>query len=141
MAITQAVCNSFRLELMQGFHLLNSGGSTFKIALYTSAANIGATTATYTAAGEVSGPGYIAGGNQLSGQNTFVSGATAFVDFNDVQWGSATFTTRGALIYNSSSGNRAVCVLDFGADRVTANSTFQVRFPTPSATEAILRIT
>jgi hypothetical protein len=140
-AITQAVCNSFRVELMQGYHLFNSGGSAFKMALYTSAANIGATTTTYTSSGEVSGPGYAVGGNQLSGQNTFVSGTTAFVDFSDVQWGGATFTARGALIYNFSSGNRAVCVLDFGADRVTANSTFQVRFPTPSITEAILRIT
>lgn len=142
MAITQAVCNSFRVELLQGFHVFSSGGSAFKVALYTSAANLGATTANYTGTtNEVTGPGYAAGGQQLAGQNTFISGGTAFVDFNDVSWGPATFTARGALIYNSSSGNKAVIVLDFGEDRAASNGLFQIRFPTPSVTEAIIRLT
>lgn len=142
MAITQAVCNSFRVELLQGFHVFSSGGSAFKVALYTSAANLGAATANYTGTtNEVTGPGYAATGQLLAGQNTFVSGGTAFVDFNDVSWSSATFTARGALIYNSSSGNKAVIVLDFGEDRTASNGLFQIRFPTPSVTEAIIRLT
>lgn len=142
MAITQAVCNSFRLEVLQGFHNFAPGGHAFKIALYTSAANLGATTDNYTGTtGQVSGPGYGAGGLQLTNQNTYVSGGTAFVDFNDVSWSSATFTARGALIYNSTSGNKAVIVLDFGVDRSASNGIFQIRFPTPSTTEAIIRLT
>lgn len=142
MAIAQAVCNSFRLEVLQGFHNFAPGGHAFKIALYTSAANLGAATDNYTGTtGQVSGPGYSAGGLQLTNQNTYVSGATAFVDFNDVSWSSATFTARGALIYNSTSGNKAVIVLDFGIDRSASNGIFQIRFPTPSATEAIIRLT
>lgn len=141
MAITQAVCNAFRMELLQGFHNLAPGGHAYKIALYTSSANLGPTTATYTTNDQVSGPGYGAGGQQLANQNVYVSGATAFVDFNDVTWGSASFTARGALIYNSTSGNKAVIVLDFGVDQTANNGIFQIRFPSPSTTEAIIRLT
>ena len=140
MAISQAVCNSFRGEVLQGIHSFGAAADVFKIALYTSAANIGATTTAYTTAGEVAGPGYVAGGSVLTGQSLTVSGATAYVDFNDVVWTLSTITARGALIYNSSKANRSVAVIDFGSDRSSSTSSFTVSFPSPSVTEAIIRI-
>ena len=142
MAITQGICNSFKEELLDGIHNFNTGGDTFKIALFTSAASIGPTTTQYSAGGsEVSGAGYSVGGNNLTGQSTTLSSSTAFVDFADAQWSGATFTARGAMIYNSSKANRAVMILDFGSDKVAAASTFTVQFPSADATNAILRLT
>jgi hypothetical protein len=141
MAITQGICNSFKEELLDGIHNFNTGGDVFKIALFTSAASIGPSTTQYTTGGEVSGAGYTAGGITLTGQSTTLSGGTAFVDFNDAQWAGATFTARGALIYNSTDSNKAVMVLDFGSDKVASASTFTVQFPSADVTNAILRLT
>ena len=141
MAITQGICNSFKEELLDGIHNFNTGGDTFKIALFTNAASIGPTTTQYTSGSEVSGAGYTAGGLNLTGQSTTLSGGTAFVDFADAQWAGATFTARGAMIYNSSKANRAIMILDFGSDKVAAGSTFTVQFPSADVTNAILRLT
>lgn len=140
MAITQALTNSFKRELMLGLHDFTNGGNVFKIALFTSAANLSAATTVYTTSGETSGTGYTAGGMTLTNVTPVLSGGTAIVDFNDVMWTGASFTSRGALIYNSTNGNRAVAVLDFGADKIVTTGDFTIIFPTPDASNAILRI-
>lgn len=143
MAITQAICNSFKKEMLEGIHNFASGGDTFKIALYNSSASLDATTSVYNpvAAGEVTGSlGYAAGGNTLTGQITAQSGSTSYVNFNNVTWSGSTITARGALIYNSSKANRAVIVLDFGSDKTTSNSAFTIQFPSADATNAIIRV-
>jgi hypothetical protein len=144
MPITQAMCTSFKAELMQGLHNFNtSGGNTFKIALYTSASTMSATTTSYavgTPTNEVSGAGYTTGGNTLTNVTPTTSGTTALTDFVDSTWSSATITARGALIYNSTNSNRAVVVLDFGADKTSTAGDFTVVFPTADATNAIIRI-
>lgn len=141
MAITQAMCTSFKLELMQGMHNFNAtGGDTFKIALYTSAATLGPSTTAYTTSNEVTGAGYTAGGNTLTRVDPASAGTTAFTDFADTSWSNASFTARGALIYNASDSNRAVCVLDFGSDKTVSDGTFTIQFPTPDAANAIIRI-
>ena len=148
MTIAQTATTSFKVELFQAIHNFGpTTPNTFKIALYTAAATIGPTTTAYTATGEVSGAGYTAGGINLtisvsptSGNNSS-SVPTAFVSFNNATWTNATFTCRGALIYNdTAAGNPSVAVLDFGADKTVSNDTFQVVFPTPDATSAIVRI-
>ena len=141
MAITQALCNSFKTELAAGIHDFSSGGDTFKIALYTSSANLSSATTAYSATNEVSGTGYTAGGATLTNVSPVLSGATAILDFADVSWPGATITARGALIYNSTKSNRAVAVLDFGSDRISTASTFLITFPTADASNAIIRIT
>ena len=141
MAISQAMCTSFKVELLDGIHDFGSGGDTFKIALYTSAATLGATTTAYTTSDEVVGTGYTAGGNTLVvSQVPTSTGTTAFLDFADSTWSSATITARGALIYNSTKANRAVCVLDFGGDKTSTNGNFTVIFPAADASNAIIRI-
>ena len=147
MAITQTATTSFKVELMQAVHNFGpTSADTFKIALYTSSASIGASTIAYTASGEVSGTGYTAGGVPLTISTTPTSGnnasgvPTAFVSFAPVSWASATFTARGALIYNSTDSNRSVAVLDFGTDKTVNNDTFQIIFPTASADSAVVRI-
>lgn len=142
MAITQAMCSSFKGEVMQALHNFNSaGGNTFKLALYTSAANLDATTTAYTATGEVANSGsYTAGGGTLTNSGVSVSGTTGFTDFADISFTSATITARGALIYNSTNANRAVCVLDFGSDKTSTAGTFTIIFPAANATDAIIRI-
>ena len=141
MAITQSVCTSFKSELLQGLHDFAAGtGDTFKIALYTSAANLDGTTTVYTTTGEVTGTGYAAGGMTLVNVGVSSLGTTAFLSFNNVTWVGASFTTRGALIYNSTNGNRAVCVLDFGSDKTISSGDFTVQFPTNDASNAILRL-
>lgn len=141
MAISQAMCTSFKVELMQALHNFTNGtGNAFKIALYTSAATLGAGTTAYSATNEVSGTGYTAGGNALTNVTPTSSGTTAFTDFADTTWSSATITARGALIYNSTNSNRAVCVLDFGADKTSTAGDFTIVFPTADATNAIIRI-
>jgi hypothetical protein len=137
MAITQTTCTSFKVELLTGTHDFSS--DTFKIALYTGAATLGADTTAYSVSNEVSASGYAAGGNTLTVSTAPTSSSTtAYVSFANTSWSSA-FTARGALIYNSSKSNKAVAVLDFGADK-TSSGTFTVTFPTADATSAIIRI-
>lgn len=143
MAISQAMCTSFKVELLDGVHNFDTGGDTFKIALYTSSATLGATTTAYTTSNEVSSSGtnYTAGGNTLTvSQVPTSTGTTAFLDFADTTWASATITARGALIYNSSKSNKAVAVLDFGSDKTSTNGDFTIIFPTADASNAIIRI-
>jgi len=146
MAITTAMCSSFKQELLQGKHDFDSsGGHTFKMALYTSAATLGAATTDYTASNEVSGTGYTATGQDIASNGVTLSGTTAFVDFADETWTSATITARGALIYNTttdggSGTTEAVCALDFGGDKTSTNGDFVVQFPTADASNAIIRI-
>lgn len=141
MAITQAMCTSFKVEILQAVHdFTNSTGDTFKIALYTSAATLDATTTAYSATNETSGTGYTAGGNTLTNVTPTSSGTTAFTDFADTTWSTATITARGALIYNSSKSNKAVAVLDFGSDKTSTAGDFTIIFPTADASNAIIRI-
>ena len=141
MAISQAMCTSFKVELLQGVHdFTASTGDTFKIALYTSSATLGASTTAYTVSDEVSGSGYTAGGNTLTNVTPTSSGTTAFTDFADTTWSAATITARGALIYNSTESDKAVCVLDFGSDKTSTAGDFTIQFPTADASNAIIRI-
>jgi hypothetical protein len=141
MAITQAMCTSFKVEILQGVHNFTaSTGDTFKIALYTSSASLDATTTAYTTSNEVVGTGYTAGGNTLTNVTPTSSGTTAFTDFADTTWSTATITARGALIYNSTDSNKSVCVLDFGSDKTSTAGNFTIVFPTADASNAIIRI-
>ena len=138
MAITQAFCTSAKTDFLGG--VIDLDTDTIKIALYTSAATLSAATTAYTTSDEVVGTGYVAGGNTLTGATISSSGTTAFVDFNDTTWATATITARGALIYDSSVSNKAIAVLDFGADKTSTAGNFTVQFPTADATNAIIRI-
>lgn len=142
MAISTAMCTSFKSQLMSALHDFdNPGGNTFKIALYTSSATLGATTTAYSATNEVAtGGGYTAGGNTLTSVSPTTSGTTAYVDFADTTWSSSTITANGALIYNANSSNAAVVVLAFGSDKSSSNGDFTIIFPTANATDAIIRI-
>ena len=142
MAITQAMCTSFKKELMEAVHnFKNSGGSTFNIALYTNSASLHASTTAYTTSNEVSGTGYTAKGTSLTRVDPSTSGTTALTDFSDATFSSATITARGAMIFNdSASGDPAVCILDFGADKASTNGDFTVQFPAADASNAIIRI-
>lgn len=149
MSILQTATTSFKVELLQAVHNFGpTSPNTFKIALYTAAADINASTTIYSTTNEVSssGTGYAAGGNTLvistsptSGNNS-LNIPTAYISFNNTSWTNATFTARAALIYNATQGNKAVAVLDFGSDKTVNNDTFQVIFPTPDANSAIVRI-
>ena len=140
MAISQAMCTSFKKELMEAKHnILNSGGNTFKIALYTSSASLGASTTAYTSSNEVSGTNYSAKGNTLTRVDPSTSGTTALTDFADTSWSTATITARGALIFNEdTSGDTSV--LDFGGDKTATAGTFTIAFPAADASNAIIRI-
>lgn len=138
MAITQCMVTSFKAEILGGVQDLDT--DVIKIALYTSAASLDATTTVYTTSGEVVGAGYTAGGNTLASPTISTSGTTAFVDFADSSWVTATITARGALIYNSSKANRAIAVLDFGSDKTSTSGTFTVQMPANNATDALIRI-
>lgn len=144
MAISQAMCTSFKVGLLQGAFDFDTGTSqTFKIALYTSSATLGASTTAYTTSNEVaSGSGYTTGGETLSiSQVPTSSGTTAYIDFSDVTWTSATITARGALIYLANgTSNDAIAVLDFGTDKTSTSGNFTIQFPTSDATNAIVRI-
>tara|TARA_R110002073_G_scaffold50496_2_gene133423 strand:- start:1398 stop:1829 length:432 start_codon:yes stop_codon:yes gene_type:complete len=142
MAISQAMCTSFKIALLDGeMDFSSNTGQTFKIALYTSSASLGATTTAYATTNEVSGTNYTAGGNTLSiSANPAASGTTAFLDFADTTWSNATITARGALIYKSGGSNPAVAVLDFGADKTSTAGDFTVQFPAADASNAIVRI-
>ena len=136
------MCTSFKKELMEAKHnFLNSGGNTFKLAMYTNSASFNAATTAYTTSNEVSGTGYSAGGGTLTRVDPSSSGTTAFTDFSDLTFSSATITARGALIYNdSASGDPTVVVLDFGGDKTSTAGDFTIQFPTADASTAIIRI-
>ena len=141
MAITQAVCTSFKQELLVGTHNFTaSSGNTFKLALYTSSATLGASTTAYVTTGQSSGTNYTAGGANLTSITPVATGTTAVCDFNDLTFGTATVTSRGCLVYNSSASNKAVVVLDFGADKTSTAGNFTIVFPSPTATGAIIRL-
>lgn len=141
MAITQAMCTSFKKELLQGRHDFTNGADQFYIALYDSAATLDATTTAYSATNEEGGTGYTAGGKLLTNVTPTTSGTTAYTDFSDVTWSSSTITCRGALIYNETyTGDPAVCVLDFGSDKTSTAGDFTVQFPTADASNAIIRL-
>jgi len=138
MALTQSMVTSFKVELFGGIQDLDT--DTIKIALFTSAATLNAATTAYSTTNEVVGTGYVAGGNTLAGATISSSGTTAFVDFSDTTWTSATITARGALIYNSSKANRAIAVLDFGTDKTSTAGDFTVQMPVADASNALIRI-
>ena len=135
------MCTSFKKELLEGLHDFNaSGGNTFKLALYTSSATLNASTTAYATTNEISGTGYTAGGGTLTNVDPTTSSTTAFCDFNDLTFSTATITARGALIYNSTNSNRAVVVLGFGADKTSTAGDFTIVFPTADSSNAIIRI-
>tara|TARA_B100001029_G_scaffold108208_1_gene89338 strand:+ start:3164 stop:3592 length:429 start_codon:yes stop_codon:yes gene_type:complete len=141
MAITQAMCTSFKTELLTGTHnFTNSSGNTFKLALYTSSASLGAGTTAYTTSNEVSGTGYTAAGAALTNVTPSADGTTAITDFADLTFSSSSITARGALIYNDSVSDKAVLVLDFGADKASSSGDFTIQFPAAAAATAIIRI-
>ena len=142
MAITQAVCTSFKQEiLVEGHDFTATTGDTFKIALYDSSATLSASTTAYSSSDEVSNSGtYTAGGGSLTAVTPTTSGTTALCDFSDISFTSATITARGALIYNSSASNKAVVVLDFGGDKTSTSGTFTIAFPAADSSNAILRL-
>jgi len=139
MAITQSLATSFKVQLLQGTQ--NFSSNTFYIALYTSAASLDSTSTVYTTSGEVVGTGYTAGGQALTvSQTPTSSGTVAYISFANSSWNNATFTARGAMIYNQTNGNSTVCVLDFGSDKTVVNGTFTVTFPAAGPTTAIISI-
>ena len=142
MAITSAVCNSFKQEILQGEHNFTaSSGDTFNLALYTSSASLGASTTAYTTSNEVSGTGYTAKGNALTSVTPTLDSSTAVCDFADTSFTSASFTARGCLIFNDShSSDASVCAIAFGADKTVTSGTFTIQFPTADASDAIIRI-
>ena len=149
MAITSAICSSFKQELLQGKHnFSSSSGDSFKIALFDSSATLGAATTDYSTSEEItntSGTAYTAGGKALTSVTPTLDSSTAVCDFADVSWTSASFTARGCLIYNTTSitgftTNRAVCAINFGSDKTVTSGTFTIQFPAAAATTAIIRI-
>ena len=145
MAITSAICNSFKQEILVGTHNLTaSSGNTFKIALFTSSASLGASTTAYSTSNEItnsSGTAYTAGGATLTSVTPTSDSTTAVCDFNDVSYTDATFTANGCMIYNdSASGDPACVVVAFGGDKTVTSGTFTIQFPTADATNAIIRL-
>ena len=149
MAISSAICSSFKQELLQGKHRFeSSGGHTFKLALFDSGASLGAATTDYSTSEEItntSGSAYSAGGATLTNSGVSLSSTTAFTDFSDVTYSSASFTANGAMIYNTttnggSSTTDAVAIIAFGGDKTASNGTFKIEFPTADASNAIIRL-
>ena len=149
MAIAQAMCTSFKQELMLGTHNFATNGNAFKLALYaegsggksSTTATLGAATTAYTTTGEVANSGsYAAGGGTLTKVAPTTSGTTAFTDFADISFTTATITAMGALIFNDTNGDKAVCVLDFTSNKTSTSGTFTIQFPTADASNAIIRI-
>ena len=136
MAFDQTLTTSFKQDVLLGVHDFET--DDIKLALFLASADLGAATTVYTPAGETSGTGYTAGGKTLTGVTVLTSGTTAYVDFADLTWNPAAFTARGALIYNASKSNKAIAVLDFGADK-TATTIFTVQMPANTATSALIR--
>jgi hypothetical protein len=136
MPILQGMCSSFKQESWLGIHDLDT--DTLKMALYTANANLSQATTVYTTADEVVGAGYTAGGEVITGAQVLLSGTTAYLTFNNPVWSGASFVCRGGLIYNASKADRAIAVIDFGADK-TASGTFTVQLPAATAASALLR--
>jgi len=149
MAITQAMCTSFKTELMTATHNFATGGNAFKLALYAiggggkagTTATLGAASTVYVTTGEIANSGsYTAAGGTLTKVAPTSTGTTAFTDFGDLSFTTATITARGALIFNSTNANKAVAVLDFGSNKTSTSGTFTIQFPAADATNAIIRI-
>ena len=149
MAIAQAMCTAFKQELMLGTHNFATNGNDFKLALYaessggksSTTATLGASTTAFTTTGEVGSTGtYATGGGSLTKIAPTTSGSTAFADFSDLSFTTASITAMGALIYNDTNSNKAVCVLDFGSNKTSTSGTFTIQFPTADASNAIIRI-
>ena len=141
MAITSAICTSFKQELLVGTHnFTNSSGNSFKLALYTSSATLGAGTTAYVTTGQATGTNYTAGGSALTNVTPTTSSTTAFCDFADLTFSNATVTARGCLIYNDTQSDKAVCAIDFGGDKTSTAGDFTVVFPTADASNAIIRL-
>ena len=149
MAITSAICSSFKQELLQGKHnFSSSSGDSFKIALFDSSATLNATTTDYSTSEEItntSGSAYSAGGKALTNTGVGLTSTTAFTDFSDVSWSSASFTANGCIIYNTTtdggtSTTESVCVIAFGGDKTVSSGTFTIQFPTNDSSSAILRL-
>lgn len=151
MALVQTLATSFKVEILDGIHNFGTGvvrattaADTFKIALYPATATLNAETTVYDPTDEVTGTGYTAGGNTLTISQVPTSTNTetvAWLNFADSSWPSSTFSANGALIYNSTQGNKAVAVLNFGSTKTTTNQTFTVTFPASSSSAALIRIT
>ena len=144
MAISSAVCNSFKVEILKAVHNFTASSNSFKLALYTSSASLGAGTTAYASTNEISntsGSAYTAGGKALTSVTPVLSSSTAVCDFGDISFTSASFTANGCLIYNDTvSGDPAVCVVAFGSDKTVSSGTFTIQFPAADASNAIVRI-
>lgn len=141
MSITSALCTSFKQEILVGTHNFTAtSGNTFKLALYTSSATLNASTTAYTTSNEVSGTGYTEAGAALTSVTPTTSSTTAFCDFADLTFSSSTITANGALIYNDTQSDKAVCSLAFGGDKTSTAGDFTIQFPTADASNAIIRI-
>ena len=142
MAITSTLTTSFKKELLEAKHnFLASGGNSFKLALYTSSATLGATTTAFTTTGQASGTNYTSGGSALTNINPTSSGTTGFTDFADLTFGTATITARGCMIYNdTAAGDTSVATIDFGGDKTSTAGDFTIVFPAAAASTAIIRI-
>ena len=144
MAISSAVCNSFKQEILVGTHNFTaSSGNAFKLAMYTSSASLGAGTTAYSTSNEISnasGSAYTAGGKALTSVTPVLDGSTAVCDFADISFTSASFTANGCLIYNDTQSDKAVCVVAFGGDKTVSSGTFTIQFPAAAASTAIIRI-
>ena len=141
MAITSAVCNTFKTEVLRAIHNFTNGGNEFKLALYTSSATLNKSTTAYTSSNEVAnGNGYTTKGVALTNVTPALSTDTACCDFADLSFTSASFTANGCLIYNDTNADRAVCAIAFGSDKTVTSGTFTIQFPTADASNAIIRI-
>ena len=140
MAITSAIATSFKQEILVEGHNLTNGADCIKLALYTSSATMGASTAAFTTTNQVSGTNYSSGGGTLTNVTPSTSGTTAIVDFADFTFATATVTARGCLLYNSTNSNKALCTIDFGGDKTSTAGDFTIVFPSPTATGAIIRL-
>ena len=141
MAITSTLTTSFKKELLEATHNFSaSGGNSFKLALYTSSATMGAATTAYTTTAEVSGTNYTAGGAALTNINPTSAGTTGFTDFSDLTFGTATVTARGCMIYNDTNSDKSVATIDFGGDKTSTAGDFTIVFPAAAASTAIIRI-
>ena len=140
MAITSAICSSFKQELLVEGHNLTNGSDSIKLALYTSSATLGATSTVYVTTGQSTGTNYSAGGQALTNVTPALSGTTAVCDFADETFSTATVTARGCLLYNSTNSNKALCAIDFGGDKTSTAGDFTVVFPSATATGAIIRL-
>jgi len=141
MSITSALCTSFKQEILVGTHNFTaSSGNTFKLALYTSSATLNASTTAYSTSNEVSGTGYTAAGAALTNITPTTGSTTAFCDFVDLTFSSSSITANGALIYNDTQSDKAVCTLAFGGDKQSTDGDFTIQFPTADASNAIIRI-